>query len=59
MIEAANYLRGVRLGWLINPSSRQVKVYQPGRAAELLHNPAHLSGDPVLPGSVLTMGLAW
>ncbi|MBW4481791.1 MAG: Uma2 family endonuclease [Tildeniella torsiva UHER 1998/13D] len=49
----------VRLGWLINPSSRQVEVYQPGQSPELLNNPSHLSGDPVLPGFVLNMALVW
>lgn len=50
---------GVRLGWLINPSSRQVEVYQLGQAPELLNSPTHLSGEPVLPGFVLNMGLVW
>ncbi|MBD2114075.1 MULTISPECIES: Uma2 family endonuclease [Cyanophyceae] len=50
---------GVRLGWLINPSSRQVEVYQPEQVAELLNNPIHLSGEPVLPGFVLDMNLIW
>ncbi|PZV05636.1 MAG: hypothetical protein DCF32_10885 [Leptolyngbya sp.] len=49
----------VRLGWLINSSSRQVEVYQSGQAPELLNNPTHLSGEPVLPGFVLNMALVW
>ncbi|WP_431191102.1 Uma2 family endonuclease [Leptolyngbya subtilissima] len=48
---------GVRLGWLINPSSRQVEVYRQEQVPELLNNPAHLLGETVLPGFVLNMNL--
>jgi Uma2 family endonuclease len=44
---------GARLGWLLDPRHRQVHVYRPGVPMEQLHDPATLSGDPVLPGFVL------
>lgn len=48
---------GVRLGWLINPQQRQVEIYRPGQAVELLENPSTLSGEDVLPGFVLDMAV--
>lgn len=50
---------GVRLGWLIDPSSRQVEVYRQEQVPELLNNPTHLSGETILPGFVLNMALVW
>jgi Uma2 family endonuclease len=50
---------GVRLGWLIDPGSQQVEVYRQGQASELLVRPASLSGETVLSGFVLNMGLVW
>ncbi len=41
---------GTRLGWLIDPQQRQVEIYRPGRAVEVLSNPTELSGEDVLPG---------
>ena len=47
----AEYIeQGVRLGWLIDPKSKLVEIYRPGRAAEILSNPKSLSGEDVLPG---------
>jgi len=46
---------GARLGWLIDPYEGHVYVYRPGKVAEELVNPATLSGDPVLPGFVLSV----
>lgn len=50
---------GARLGWLIDPASRQVLVYRPGAEVERLDEPAAVSGDPVLPGFRLRMGEIW
>lgn len=50
---------GVRLGWLIDPGSQQVEVYRQGQAPERLDRPTSLSGETVLPGFVLNMGLVW
>ncbi|HQZ72695.1 MAG TPA: Uma2 family endonuclease [Anaerolineae bacterium] len=50
---------GVRLGWLIDPFARTVKVYRPGREPELLTGPERISGDPELPGFVLELEGIW
>lgn len=50
---------GVRLGWLIDPRTRRVEVYRPGRDAEVLDDPATLSGEDVLPGFVLDLTRIW
>jgi Uma2 family endonuclease len=46
---------GLRLGWLIDPRTRQVEVYRPNREVEVLQSPATLSGEEVLPGFVLDL----
>ena len=46
---------GARLGWLINPQSKQVEIYRPDRDVEILQSPATLSGEDVLPGFVLDL----
>lgn len=50
---------GVRLGWLIDPFARTVKVYRPGWEPELLTGPERISGDPELPGFVLELEEIW
>ena len=50
---------GVRLGWLINPETRQVQVYRPGKEIETLENPLEVSGEPELPGFVLDLREIW
>ncbi|MBI4468219.1 MAG: Uma2 family endonuclease [Acidobacteria bacterium] len=50
---------GAVLGWLIDPETRYVRVYRPGKATEVLMNPQMLSGDPELPGFVLDLGEIW
>lgn len=50
---------GTRLAWLLNPQNRDVEIYRPGQPPELLSNPAQLSGEDVLPGFVLNLGLIW
>lgn len=50
---------GARLGWLIDPKAKQVHVYRPDAAPEILDNPAALNGDPVLPGFVLSLSELW
>jgi len=47
--------QGVRLGWLIDPKSRTVLIYRPGRPVEVLKAPLTLSGEGVLPGFVLDL----
>ncbi len=46
---------GIRLGWLIDPETRRVEIYRPNQAVEILHNPATISGEDVLPGFILDL----
>lgn len=56
----AEYLdNGVSLGFLIDRQQRQVHVYRPGQAPEVLENPDAVSGDPELPGLSLQMARIW
>jgi Uma2 family endonuclease len=50
---------GARLGGLLNPERRRVHVYRPSQPVEVLANPAHLSGDLVLPGLGLDLPTIW
>jgi Uma2 family endonuclease len=50
---------GVRLGILINRKSRQVEIYRPGKEVEVLDSPATVSGEDVLKGFVLKLGMIW
>lgn len=43
-------LHGLRLGWLVDPVSRTVHIYRPGRETELVERPAALSAEPELDG---------
>ncbi|MDA0268978.1 MAG: Uma2 family endonuclease [Cyanobacteria bacterium] len=40
---------GTRLGWLIDPKTKQVEIYRPAMPVEVLMTPRTLSGNPVLP----------
>lgn len=50
---------GARLGWLIDTVQRRVYVYRPDQPVETLDAPAHLAGDPLLPGFVLDLVPIW
>jgi Uma2 family endonuclease len=50
---------GARLGWLIDPQTKQVEVYRPNQAATVLKEPAAVSGEDVLPGFVLDLAPIW
>lgn len=50
---------GVRLGWLIDPDTRTVEIYRPGKEVERLENATTVSGDPELPGFLLELGKVW
>ncbi|MFM6183960.1 MAG: Uma2 family endonuclease [Dolichospermum sp.] len=50
---------GVRLGILINRKSRQVEIYRPGKEVEILDSPATVSGEDVLKGFILILGMIW
>lgn len=46
---------GVKLGWLIEPSTKKVEIYRLGKSVEILDNPSVLSGEEVLPGFSLRL----
>lgn len=46
---------GLRLGWLINPKDKQVEIYRPNQATEILQSPRNLLGEDVLPGFILDL----
>lgn len=50
---------GARLGWLLNRQDKAVEIYRPGQAVEVLENPVKLSGEKVLVGFELELGLIW
>jgi Uma2 family endonuclease len=50
---------GAALGWLIDPSEKQVYVYRPEQPMQQLNNPATLSGDAILPDFVLNLDQIW
>lgn len=50
---------GASLGWLIDPQTRRVHVYRPGREPEVLDDPVRVSGDPTLPGFVIELDKIW
>lgn len=49
---------GLRLGWLILPTSTQAEVYSPA-GVETLNSPATMGADPVLPGFKLELASIW
>lgn len=56
----AEYIaNGARLGWLLDPIQKRVHIYRPDAPAEVLDNPATISGDPVLPGFELNLREIW
>jgi len=46
---------GARLGWLIDPQTRIVEIYRPGRPVETLPSPQTLVGEDVLPEFILDL----
>ncbi len=56
----AEYLEnGLQLGWLIIPKTRQVKIYRPQQAVEILESPMVLSGESVLMDFSLDLTPIW
>jgi Uma2 family endonuclease len=45
----------VQLGWLIDPIAHTIEIYRPGRAPEILDNPATVSGEGPVQGFVLDL----
>ena len=50
---------GVRLGWLIDESTKTVYVYRPGREVQVIENSMSLDAAPELPGFVLDLRPIW
>lgn len=50
---------GLRLGWVILPTSQHVEIYAPTTEVEILTSPESLTGDPVLPGFKLDLRHIW
>ena len=50
---------GLRLGWLIIPKTRQVQIYRPQQAIEILESPISLSGESILVYFVLDLTPIW
>ena len=44
---------------IIDRKNRQVYIYRPNQAVEILDNPATISGEPVLPGFILNLNKVW
>ncbi len=56
----AEYIaNGAQLGWLVDPESRSVEVYRPGREPELLENIESISGEGPVEGFVLNLRPVW
>lgn len=50
---------GASLGWLVDPESRRVCVYERGREPVCLDAPETLSGEPLLPGLSVPLAKVW
>ncbi len=50
---------GVRLGWLVDPSSRTVWVYRPDTEAQAHQDPGELSADPPCEGLTISFERVW
>jgi Uma2 family endonuclease len=50
---------GVRLGLLINPKNKQVEIYRPGQAPEILESPTEIDCSEVMPDFILSMSKIW
>ena len=50
---------GVRLAWLIDPTTRRVEIYRPGQQPVAMDNPTSVSAEPELAGFVLDLTAIW
>ncbi len=50
---------GVRLGWLIEPSTKTVEIYRLEKAVEILQSPKAVRGEDVLSGFTLDLEPIW
>ena len=49
----------LKLGWLINPSEKQVEIYRQGKDKQILDNPSSLSGEDIMPNLVVDLADIW
>ena len=50
---------GALLGWLVDPEEETAWIYRPGREPEEVRRPLELSGEPELPGLVVSFREVW
>ena len=50
---------GAKLGWLINRKQKQLEIYRPEQAVEILNQPNQVSGEDILPGFILDLTAIW
>ena len=50
---------GASLGWLIDPETKQVQIYQPNKAVVVLDDPSYVSSDDVVRGFKLELAKIW
>lgn len=50
---------GAKLGWLINRKQKEIEIYRPEQAVEILTHPNQLSGEDILPGFILDLTSIW
>lgn len=50
---------GAKLGWLINRRAKQVEIYRPHQAVEILNSPQTVLGEDILPEFVLDLTDIW
>lgn len=50
---------GATLGWLVDPKTRSVWIYRPGRTPERLARPERISGEDVLVGLEVDFSHVW
>jgi Uma2 family endonuclease len=50
---------GVRVGWLIDPDTQTVWIYEQGKESQRLDHPAEVDGGSVLPGFALKLSTIW
>jgi Uma2 family endonuclease len=50
---------GVRLGLLIDPSTKQVEIYRLGQEVSVLESPAEINCSEVMPGFILNVSEIW
>lgn len=50
---------GAQLGWLLDHTRREARIYRPETMPEILKNCARISGEPVLKGFELDVPRLW